>query len=1088
MGWHDRGIGAGDEWKAQIDDHLRSAHIILLLISSDFLTSDYCYDIEMKLALERHDRGEAVVVPIILRDVDWSGSKFSHLQALPKDAKPISSWQNIDEAFADVARGIRKLISRLQSPAPAIVPTPIPVITTSPGIVLPPELPTLSSAAPTSAPPPQIVVHIDPAAFQPPRQVPIPHELPPAAEEFFGRQFEFDRLTARLRTRKNTAVVGFAGMGKTALAATALASVVGETPQSLAASPYPDGVVFLDLYTLRGAAEPAWETLANKLAGPNFLERSPARERATNACQGRNIMVVIEGGEEADGAEGHARIEEILAALSPQNRWLLLTRLSTQAAAAASVTLTDALKADEAAELFESLTRSRVPPIPPAMRDEALKLLEGHPLALTWAGNLLARQDESSTLLVGDWKRKQLPGLSDSSKAQHTLEWLFNRSVDSLDATARRALDAAGLLARVPFPIEAIDAALTDSEMEYPQEGAARQALKALVQSSLLGLTADDRWQFTHVLGYKFARRETGSDPVLRDRLGVWLHGHLSRALAVNAPADEKLPLADALEHLGALLRADDDQHLWRPLAEDALYDFVDRLTAMGRLGQVRLALDAVVGWFERVPEDTAQELDWLRERSSLLERQANILQEQGDLAGAQAACQRSLEIRRRLADADPSNAGRQRDLSVSHNKVGNILQEQGDLAGAQAAFQRSLEISRRLADADPSNAVWQRDLSVSHNNVGNILQEQGDLAGAQAAFQRGLEISRRLADADPSNAVWQRDLSVSHNNVGNILQEQGDLAGAQAAFQRGLEISRRLADADPSNAVWQRDLSVSHNNVGNILQEQGDLAGAQAAFQRSLEIRRRLADADPSNAVWQRDLSVSHNKVGNILQEQGDLAGAQAAFQRGLEISRRLADADPSNAVWQRDLSVSHNNVGNILQEQGDLAGAQTAFQRGLEISRRLADADPSNAVWQRDLSVSHNKVGNILQEQGDLAGAQAAFQRSLEIRRRLADADPSNAGWQRDLSVSHEKIGYILQEQGDRAGAQAAFQRSLEISRRLADADPSNAAWQRDLSYSLTVVAQLHQQMGNHTEALRHAQESLGSPSAWPPSIPPT
>ena len=77
VGWHDRRIGAGDEWRNQIDEHVRSAHIILLLISSDFLASDYCYDIEMKLALERHQRGKAIVIPIILRPVEWHEAPFS---------------------------------------------------------------------------------------------------------------------------------------------------------------------------------------------------------------------------------------------------------------------------------------------------------------------------------------------------------------------------------------------------------------------------------------------------------------------------------------------------------------------------------------------------------------------------------------------------------------------------------------------------------------------------------------------------------------------------------------------------------------------------------------------------------------------------------------------------------------------------------------------------------------------------------------------------------------------------------------------------------------------------------------------------
>ena len=120
--WHDRRLEPGTEWKGEIDEHLRSAQIILLLISADFLASDYCYDIEMKVALERHDRGEAVVIPVILRPVDWMSAPFARIQGLPKDARPITTWANRDEAFADVARGIREVVTRKFSGAPAPVP------------------------------------------------------------------------------------------------------------------------------------------------------------------------------------------------------------------------------------------------------------------------------------------------------------------------------------------------------------------------------------------------------------------------------------------------------------------------------------------------------------------------------------------------------------------------------------------------------------------------------------------------------------------------------------------------------------------------------------------------------------------------------------------------------------------------------------------------------------------------------------------------------------------------------------------------------------------------------------------------------
>lgn len=111
--WHDRKIDAGGEWGREIHEHLNTAHIILLLVSSDFLDSDYCYDIEMNRAMERHEAKEACVIPIILRSVDWEDAPFGKLQALPRDAKPVTKWEDQDDAFTNIARGIKKAIEDL---------------------------------------------------------------------------------------------------------------------------------------------------------------------------------------------------------------------------------------------------------------------------------------------------------------------------------------------------------------------------------------------------------------------------------------------------------------------------------------------------------------------------------------------------------------------------------------------------------------------------------------------------------------------------------------------------------------------------------------------------------------------------------------------------------------------------------------------------------------------------------------------------------------------------------------------------------------------------------------------------------------
>lgn len=113
--WHDRMIPAGREWASQIDDHLDTANIILLLVSPDFMSSNYCSDIEVKRALERHEAGEACVIPIILRPVDWRGAIFEKLQVLPKDARPVTKWPDPDEAFVDIVEGIRLAINQLKT-------------------------------------------------------------------------------------------------------------------------------------------------------------------------------------------------------------------------------------------------------------------------------------------------------------------------------------------------------------------------------------------------------------------------------------------------------------------------------------------------------------------------------------------------------------------------------------------------------------------------------------------------------------------------------------------------------------------------------------------------------------------------------------------------------------------------------------------------------------------------------------------------------------------------------------------------------------------------------------------------------------
>ncbi len=109
--WSDTNLNAGVQWEEKLHKHLESADIILLLISPDFMASDYCYSYEMTRAIERHDDGSAVVIPILLRPTLWHKAPFAKLQMIPKNAKPVSRWPDSDEAFNDIVMQVDQVVS-----------------------------------------------------------------------------------------------------------------------------------------------------------------------------------------------------------------------------------------------------------------------------------------------------------------------------------------------------------------------------------------------------------------------------------------------------------------------------------------------------------------------------------------------------------------------------------------------------------------------------------------------------------------------------------------------------------------------------------------------------------------------------------------------------------------------------------------------------------------------------------------------------------------------------------------------------------------------------------------------------------------
>jgi tetratricopeptide (TPR) repeat protein len=191
---------------------------------------------------------------------------------------------------------------------------------------------------------------------------------------------------------------------------------------------------------------------------------------------------------------------------------------------------------------------------------------------------------------------------------------------------------------------------------------------------------------------------------------------------------------------------------------------------------------------------------------------------------------------------------------------IGDAHVAQQNLPGALKRYRASLAITDALAQKDPGDAARQRDLWISHNKVGDVLMAQGDLPEALGTYREGLAVPEKLAKSDSTNIQWPRDLWSSHNKVGDVLMAQGDLPEALDTSNKGLEIAEALAARDPGNIALQRDLSMSLGRKADTLLRMRKRDEARPLAERALKLLREAVPHFPNDPSLSRDLPYYEN------------------------------------------------------------------------------------------------------------------------------------------------------------------------------------------------------------------------------------
>lgn len=212
---------------------------------------------------------------------------------------------------------------------------------------------------------------------------------------------------------------------------------------------------------------------------------------------------------------------------------------------------------------------------------------------------------------------------------------------------------------------------------------------------------------------------------------------------------------------------------------------------------------------------------------------------------------------------------------------MGNALVAAGNHKAAREPLEQSLEVKQRLAKANPGSSQDQKDVSALLEKLGDVLAAEGDLKAALERFAQSFKIMVQVAKANPDDLPALRKVSI-------IVEKAGDVAPdwklARSLFEQSLQMRLVLVKANPS-AEAQQDVSALLGKLGTVLMEAGDLKAAREHFKQSLQIRQQLATANPSSIEAQRDLIVGYKNLGQA-------TGERDWFRKALEIAERMSRA----------------------------------------------------------------------------------------------------------------------------------------------------------------------------------------------------
>ena len=839
--WYDGDITPGVDWKTAIQTHLNKARLILLLISADFMASDFCYSIEMQQALARHKSNQARVIPIILRPTDWEKAPFAALQALPTQGKPVSKWRDHDEAFQDVVKGLRAAIKDL---APVSTPVADP-----------------SNSGPLSLSAEQVQVWT------------VPFQRNPF---FTGRAgalaYLQDFLQAQQRAfiSQPAAISGLGGIGKTQTAIEYAYRYAHEYQ-----------FVFWVQADTRETLIADYVTLARLLAFPECDD--PDQNVIVEAVrrwlsQHPGWLLIL------DNADTLVLLDDFVPP-RPRGHILITTRTQLTGTRAARVEMKE-MSEEEGARLLLTRTGMLAPDAPLstapapvlALATTLVHELDGLPLALDQAGAYIEETGCGLSHYLDLYRTHRHTLLSRRSKQPSShpepVDTTWSLSFARLEQTnpaAAELLRGCAFLHPDAIPEEVFT---TESSCFSP----------------LLQQTARDPMQFdeaiSDLLSYSLLRRlpDTGDLSIHRLVQAVLTHA-MDEATqqrweqCIVQAIDNLFPFADVttwstcqryLPHAMLCAEAIERRQVFWWQAARLLHNLASYLNDRAQYPEAELLYQRALAIREQVlgPEHPST--------AGTLNNLALLYFNQGKDEQAELLYQRALAIREQvLGPEHPDTAGTLDNLATLYSRQGKDEQ-------AEPLYQRALAIKERVLGPEHPYTVG------TLNNLALLYSRQGKYEQAELLYQRALAIREQVLGPE-----HPRTASTILDNLATLYLYQGKDEQAEPLYQRALAIKERvLGPEHPSTAS-------TLDNLAGLYLYQGKDEQAELLYQRALAIKERVLGPEHPYTVGTLD------NLATLYLYQGKDEQAELLYQRALAIREQvLGPAHPHTARTLNNLT----------------------------------------------------------------------------------------------------------------------------------------------------------------------------------------